>query len=57
MCKIKGHTTTIVTAISKTVVSLLRFVFIDNTGLVSAVEDGHMSNATMIERFQALMTC
>ena len=57
MCKMKGHATTIITAISKTVVSLLGFAFVDNDDLVTAADNTHTSDATMIKQMQSLMTC
>lgn len=57
ICKIKGHGMTIVTAISKTVVSPLGFAFVDNGDLVSGADNAHTSGETTIEQFQDLMTC
>ena len=41
MCKIKGHGTTSITAIPRTVVSLIEFAFVNNTDLVTAANDAH----------------
>ena len=43
MCKMKGHATTIITAISKTVVSLIGFDFVDDTDLVTAANNAQTS--------------
>ena len=56
MCKMKRHATTIITAISKTVVSFLGFAFVDNADLVTAADNAHTSGETIIKRMQALMT-
>ena len=53
----KGYTTTIITAISKTVVSFLGFAFVDDADLATAAENTHTSGSTMIKQMQALMTC
>ena len=57
MCKMKGHATTIITTISKTVVSLIGFVFADDTDLVTAADNAHASGETLIKQMQILMTC
>ena len=45
----------IITPISKHDISLLGFVFVNNTDLVSSTDDVHSTGATMIALFQALM--
>ena len=55
-CKRKGHGTTIRTQISKKIVSLLGFVFVDNANLVIAVKNAYTSGVAMIQKMQALMT-
>ena len=52
----KDHGTTIITAISRTVVSLIGFAFVDDTDLVTGANDAHTSSEMMIEQMQALMT-
>ena len=53
----KGHGMTIITSISKQVVSLLGFAFVDDIYLGSGAKDVHTTGATMIERFQELIIC
>ena len=57
MCKMKEHATTIITAILKTVVSLIEFAYVDDTNLVTAADNDHTSGETMIKQMQALMIC
>ena len=47
----------VTTPISKQDVSLLGFAFVNDADLVSGVNDVHTTGATMINCFQALMTC
>ena len=42
MCKMKGHATKIITTIKKTVVSLIRFSFVDDADLVTAADNAHL---------------
>ena len=44
-------------AISKEVISFMGFLFIDDTDLVAGADDVHTTGATMIARFQDMMTC
>ena len=48
----KVHLMIIITSISKQVVSVIVFVFVDNTDLVSGAEDVYTTAETMIEQFQ-----
>ena len=48
MCKMKGHGTTIIIAISRMVVSLIGFAFVDDADLVIATNNAHTSGGTMI---------
>ena len=56
ICKRKVHGTTIITQISKEIVSLLGFAFVDNTDLVLMANNAYTSGAAMIPKMQALMT-
>ena len=56
MCKMKRHGTTIITAISKTVVSLVGFSYVDNADLVTAANNAYTSGEAMIKKMQSLMT-
>ena len=55
-CNKKGHGTTITTPISKRIVSLLGFAFVDDAGLVTAANNAYQSGEGMIQKIQALMT-
>ena len=55
-CKRKGHGTTIRTPISKKIVSLLGFAFVDDADLVTATKNACTSGVEMIQKIQALMT-
>ena len=55
-CKRKGHGTTIITPISKKIVSLLGFAFVDNADLVTMANNAYTSGAVMIPKIPALMT-
>ena len=57
MRKAKGHGMKVATPISKQDVSLLGFAFVDDADLVCRADDIHTTGATMITRFQSLMTC
>ena len=54
-CKRKGHGTTIKTPISKIIVSLLGFDFVDDADLVTAANNAYQSDGEMIQKMQALM--
>ena len=54
-CKRKGHGTTFTTPISKRVVSLLGFVFVDDADVVTAANNAYQSGGEMIQKMQALM--
>ena len=56
MWKLKRYATTIITTILKTVFSLIGFVFVDDTNLMTAANNAHTSGETMIEQMQTLMT-
>ena len=45
------------TPISKHVISFMGFAFVDDADLIAGGEDVNTSGATMIARFQAMMTC
>ena len=47
----------VTTLISKQGVSLPGFAFVDDADFVCGANDVHITNATMITRFQSLMTC
>ena len=55
-CKQNGHGTTIITAISRKIASLLGFAFVDNADLTTAASYAHTSGTEMIHKMQALMT-
>ena len=55
-CKRRGHCTTIITAITRKVCSLLGFAFVDDADLTMAASDAQTSSTEMIHRMQALMT-
>ena len=57
MCKARGHGMNMTTAISKQEISFMGFAFVDDADLVTGAEDVNTSGATMIARFQAMMTC
>ena len=57
MCKARGHGMNLTTPISKKEILFMRFAFVDDADLVSGAEDINTSGATMIARFQAMMTC
>ena len=48
MCKMKRHGTTIITAISRTVVSLIGFAFVDDADLVTATNNAYTFDEEMI---------
>ena len=55
-CKRNGHGTTIITAISRKIASLLGFAFVDDADLTTAASNAQTSGTEMIHRMQALMT-
>jgi len=55
-CKRKGHSTTIKTLISKKIVLLLGFAFVDNADLITAANNAYTSGLEIIQKMQALMT-
>ena len=57
MCKARGYGMNMTTAISKQEISFMGFAFVDDADLVTGAEDVNTSGATMIARFQAMMTC
>ena len=56
MCKMKGHAITIITATSKTVVYLIRFICIHGADLVTTDDNHHTSGTIMTKRMQVLVT-
>ena len=54
--KWKGYSTTIRTPISKKIVSLPGFAFVDNANLVTAAKNAYTSGGEMIQKMQVLMT-
>ena len=57
MCKACGHGMNLTTPISKNVISFMGFAFVDEADLIAGAEDVNTPGATMIARFQAMMTC
>ena len=57
MCKARGHGMNLLTPISKNIISFMGFAFVDDADLIAGAEDVNTSGATMIARFQAMMTC
>ena len=57
MCKARGQGMNLTTPISKQEISFMGFAFVDDADLVSGAEDVNTSGATMIARFQAMITC
>ena len=55
-CKRNRYGTTISTAISRKITSLLGFVFVDNADLTTAASIAHTSKSEMIYKMQVLMT-
>ena len=55
-CKRNGHATSIITAISRKIASLLGFMFVDDADLTTAASNAHTTGTEMIEKMQALMT-
>ena len=55
-CKRNGHGTTIITAISRKIASILGFAFVDNADLTTAASNAHTSVTEMIHKMHALMT-
>ena len=47
----------LLTPISRNVISFMGFAFVDDADLIAGAEDVNTSGATMIARFQAMMTC
>ena len=47
----------LLTPISKNVISFMGFAFVDDADPIAGAEDVNTSGATMIARFQAMMTC
>ena len=47
----------IITFISKNVITLLGFAFVDGVDPVSGAEDAHMISEFLIKHFQVLMIC
>ena len=56
LAKRKGHGTTIVTSISKKIVSFLGFAFFERADLVTAASNSYKLGTEMIEKMQAPMT-
>jgi len=56
ICIMKGHGTKLTTAISRMVVSLIGFAFVDYADLVTAANNTYTSGEAMIEKMQSLMT-
>ena len=54
-CKSKGHGTTIINPISKMIVALLDFIFVDDADLVTMANNASTFGAAMIPKMQALM--
>ena len=52
----KGHGTTITTAISRPVVSLIGFTFVNDSDLVTTANNAYTSGEAIIEKMQSLMT-
>ena len=57
MCKARGHGKNMTIAILKQEISFMGFAFVDDTDLVAGAKDINIPGATMIARFQAMMTC
>ena len=57
MCKAQGHRMNMTIPISKHEISFMGFAFVDDADLIASAEDVNTSGATMIARFQAMMTC
>ena len=55
-CKQNGHGTTINTAISRKIATLLGFAFVDDADLITTASNAHTSGTEMIHNMQALMT-
>ena len=55
-CKRKSHGTTITSPISKKIVSLLSFTFVDDADLVTVANNAYKSGVEMIQKMQALVT-
>ena len=55
MCKEAGHDIEIATAITKMILSLMGFAFVDNADLAQAAPDQDTSKAEMINDFQEFM--
>ena len=57
VCKASGYGMNLTTAILKQEISFMGFAFVDDADLVAGAEDVNTPRATMIARFQAMMTC
>ena len=57
MCKARGHGMNLTIPISKHVISFMGFAFVDDVDLIPGADDVDTSGATIIARFQAMMTC